>query len=278
MCDPLGRSQVLPYLMGLSTRGHRITLVSFEKPERTAEERAEVARLCKDAGIDWRPLPYRRSLPCSPPLPTCGGCTASHGASLRRRPLPRLYPRPGRPVAQASDRRALPVRAARLLGRRAPRGRTGQRLACCVDFDLFSPADAQRRGEARALLGLGLDEHVLGYIGSLVGNCMLDEMLALELPVVVNGGVGDVAEVAGETGSGVMIDDFSRTSYERAIDALERLQPDLGRWRTGSRKWFDLEQVAARYHSIYQALSGRRSLTAGAAVAGTAASPGTRRR
>src|SRR4051794_20204501 len=34
LTDPLGRSQVLPYLTGLAERGHRITVLSCEKPER----------------------------------------------------------------------------------------------------------------------------------------------------------------------------------------------------------------------------------------------------
>ena len=38
MTDPLGRSQVLPYLQGLSERGHEITLLSCEKPARMAAE------------------------------------------------------------------------------------------------------------------------------------------------------------------------------------------------------------------------------------------------
>ena len=63
MCDPLGGSQVLPYLTGLANLGHRITLVSFEKPERSAEERAQVAHTCAEAGIDWYPLPYHKRPP-----------------------------------------------------------------------------------------------------------------------------------------------------------------------------------------------------------------------
>ena len=60
MCDPLGGSQVLPYLTGLARRGHHISLISFEKPERSKEERAAVERTCRDAGIDWHPLPYHK--------------------------------------------------------------------------------------------------------------------------------------------------------------------------------------------------------------------------
>lgn len=57
MTDPLGQSQVLPYLVGLSELGHRITLVSWEKPERS-DKHAEIQGICEDAAIDWRPQEY----------------------------------------------------------------------------------------------------------------------------------------------------------------------------------------------------------------------------
>ena len=60
MTDPLGGSQVLPYLFGLAAKGHQITLISCEKFERSEEERAFVSRACADAGIDWRPLAYHK--------------------------------------------------------------------------------------------------------------------------------------------------------------------------------------------------------------------------
>lgn len=63
MTDPLGRSQVLPYLSGLAGRGHAITLLSLEKPEKLALSGEAVRALCSAAGIDWRPLPYRRKPP-----------------------------------------------------------------------------------------------------------------------------------------------------------------------------------------------------------------------
>jgi glycosyltransferase involved in cell wall biosynthesis len=63
MCDPLGGSQVLPYLIGLSACGHKIDLISFEKAERSAEEHAAVARVCTQAGIRWHPLPYHKRPP-----------------------------------------------------------------------------------------------------------------------------------------------------------------------------------------------------------------------
>jgi glycosyltransferase involved in cell wall biosynthesis len=84
----------------------------------------------------------------------------------------------------------------------------------------------------------------------------LGEMLAMELPVIVNGGVGDVAKVVQETGAGVVIDRFDRQPYEQALDRLEALHPDMERWRAASRGWFDLEQGVERYDAIYRACSG----------------------
>ena len=63
MTDPLGRSQVLPYLTGLAALGHEITLVSFEKPGRSAEDRERVEAICGEAGIAWHPLRYHKRPP-----------------------------------------------------------------------------------------------------------------------------------------------------------------------------------------------------------------------
>ena len=63
MTDPLGRSQVLPYLQGLRQRGHEITILSCEKPARMAAEGATVRRICEAARIDWQPITYHKSPP-----------------------------------------------------------------------------------------------------------------------------------------------------------------------------------------------------------------------
>lgn len=63
LTDPLGRSQVLPYLVGLSGLGHEITVLSCEKPERLARDAETIRRICGDAGLTWRPLPYHKSPP-----------------------------------------------------------------------------------------------------------------------------------------------------------------------------------------------------------------------
>jgi glycosyltransferase involved in cell wall biosynthesis len=62
LLEPLGRSQVLPYLLELAKAGVRSAVVSFEKPTDTAN-RAAVGALraeLEGAGIVWRALPYHK--------------------------------------------------------------------------------------------------------------------------------------------------------------------------------------------------------------------------
>lgn len=57
LMDPLGQSQVLQYVLALGRLGHRMTVLSFEKPAALADRgRAAAMRaLCEAAGVDWRP-------------------------------------------------------------------------------------------------------------------------------------------------------------------------------------------------------------------------------
>jgi len=63
--DPLGRSQVVPYLEGLSAVGYGFTLLTFEKAERAADRtaRAALQNRLAESGIEWIPLPYTKSPP-----------------------------------------------------------------------------------------------------------------------------------------------------------------------------------------------------------------------
>ncbi len=63
MTDPLGQSQVLPYLKGLSNKGIRFTLISFEKPNRFSELKAHISKLCEESNIEWIPLHYTKRPP-----------------------------------------------------------------------------------------------------------------------------------------------------------------------------------------------------------------------
>lgn len=63
MTDPLGQSQVLPYLAGLSKEGFVFHLISFEKEERFSKFRNQIQQICDASGIVWHPLSYTKKPP-----------------------------------------------------------------------------------------------------------------------------------------------------------------------------------------------------------------------
>lgn len=63
MTDPLGQSQVLPYLTALARQGYRFTILSFEKPARFAKEKHIIEDITQQAGIVWVPLTFTKDPP-----------------------------------------------------------------------------------------------------------------------------------------------------------------------------------------------------------------------
>ncbi|MDQ4141556.1 MAG: glycosyltransferase [Bacteroidota bacterium] len=63
MTDPLGQSQVLPYLVGLSKLGYDISLLSCEKPERFKKSKSLIEEITQANNIDWHPIPFTSSPP-----------------------------------------------------------------------------------------------------------------------------------------------------------------------------------------------------------------------
>jgi glycosyltransferase involved in cell wall biosynthesis len=63
LTDPLGQSQILPYLTGLARLGHQITILSAEKKQNFAKRRPLIDTLVEAAGIDWQPVFYTKSPP-----------------------------------------------------------------------------------------------------------------------------------------------------------------------------------------------------------------------
>ncbi|HET6244019.1 MAG: glycosyltransferase family 4 protein [Bacteroidetes bacterium] len=62
MTDQLGQSQVLPYLMGLSGKGYKITLISCEKPSTFQKGRKNIESIISN-NIFWIPIPYSNKYP-----------------------------------------------------------------------------------------------------------------------------------------------------------------------------------------------------------------------
>ncbi len=390
MSDPLGQSQVLPYLAGLTKRGHRITLISFEKKSRSPAEMAIARQACAAAGVEWHPLRYHKRPPvlssvfdvmtmlrtaerlhrqerfdwvhCRSYLPALVGL-----AMKRRRGTRFLFDMRGfwaderidgglwslgNPVHRAvydyfkrkeaeflneADHVVSLTETAReiLLARpdRTPEAAPISVIPCCVDFAAFRPPSPGVRAEARRALGISQERRVAAYLGSIGTWYMLDEMLdcfrvqlerdpdalflivsrdepgpirraaaakgipdkalmirgasraevprfvaaadyaisfirptfskaascptklgeclALEIPVLTNGDVGDVARVIEDTGGGVLVERFDEEAYRDALDRVEQLGTGKAQWRNAARAWFDLDMGVTRYHAIY---------------------------
>ncbi|MBX3102971.1 MAG: glycosyltransferase [Bacteroidetes bacterium] len=64
MTDALGQSQVLAYLCHMAATGEvSFDIVSFEKPERFAAEKAKVEARIAGTSVRWFPLPYHKTPP-----------------------------------------------------------------------------------------------------------------------------------------------------------------------------------------------------------------------
>ena len=63
MTDPLGQSQVLPYLIGLSKLGYDFCLISFEKADNIRKIESTIRELCIQNNIKWFPLTYTKKPP-----------------------------------------------------------------------------------------------------------------------------------------------------------------------------------------------------------------------
>ena len=61
MTDPLGQSQVIPYLVGLREKGYAIKVVSFEKPEPYRKNKGIISRIFQDNDIAWVACKYHKS-------------------------------------------------------------------------------------------------------------------------------------------------------------------------------------------------------------------------
>jgi glycosyltransferase involved in cell wall biosynthesis len=68
LTDPLGQSQILPYLAGLADAGYAITIVSFEKPDRYKALKSVIEKICREHSLQWEPLLYHKSPPVASTL------------------------------------------------------------------------------------------------------------------------------------------------------------------------------------------------------------------
>jgi glycosyltransferase involved in cell wall biosynthesis len=235
MTDPLGRSQVLPYLAGLSALGYRITMLSCEKPGPFASLKEEIEAITSAAGITWVPLPYTRHPPvlstvrdvwrlrrAAAALHLASPFTAVHcrsyvaalvGLKMKERfgcrfifdmrgfwadervdgnlwrlsnplyrAIYRYFKRMEKRFLENADSVITLTEAARREIHDWPLRNNPvpiEVIPCCVDTALFSPGANPRDGRdgLRSGLGIGANDLVLSYLGSLGTWYMLGEML-----------------------------------------------------------------------------------------------------
>lgn len=60
MTDPLGQSQVIPYLLGLTKKGYNFTILSYEKRDRYTHFGQKLRKQLNDSYITWRPFRYHK--------------------------------------------------------------------------------------------------------------------------------------------------------------------------------------------------------------------------
>ena len=77
------------------------------------------------------------------------------------------------------------------------------------------------------------------------------------IPVITNGGVGDVAEIVQSTNSGIVIDEFTDEVFEKAInEVVNKKEYDAAEIRAGAVKWYSLETAIEKYTRIYKSILG----------------------
>lgn len=388
LTDPLGRAQILPYLVGLAERGHEISVISFEKPGRPQADWGAVRSICSAAGIDWHPESYHARPPILSTLRDVWRMRRSAGRLHRSKAFEIIHCRSyisalvglrmkrrhavrflfdmrgfyvderiemglwrlGNPlfvlvIAFFRKRETEFFRSADAIVSlthaaipklKAMSGAPITVIPCCVDFDQFSLPNKDERALARHDLGISGGIPVLGYLGSVGSNYLLDEMfsafaafrkrkpgakflfltpdspdylrsvaarhsiladdliirsvsradvprlmpaadagvsfirtgvsklaccptklgemMALGMPLIVNGEIGDVEEIIRESRGGVVVSKFDEDNLTKAVDALDTFGSSPEQIRSGARRWFDLSDGVTAYNSIYNGL------------------------
>ncbi|KAK4045052.1 hypothetical protein OUZ56_032460 [Daphnia magna] len=192
MTEPLGRSQVLPYLVSLARAGVEIHIVSFEPAATTEDAIEQTGAFLRREGIRWSPgfrspahglltkllacRSGRRPRDLAPRTKLLFDCRGMRGDEyvdvghwtkdrveykLLKQVERRLFHRADG-VVVLTKKLASHLRQARVFGAKTQ----VQVIPCCADLDRFSTRENDR-AEARASFGISPDRLVCLYSGSL---------------------------------------------------------------------------------------------------------------
>lgn len=101
MTDPLGQSQVIPYLAGLTRYGYRFTILSCDKPDAYTKKKEYVQGLLKDLPIDWVSIAYHKNPPVLSSWYDYRQLKNKAAALHRKQPFDMVHTRPGVPTLVA---------------------------------------------------------------------------------------------------------------------------------------------------------------------------------
>lgn len=400
MTDPLGQSQVIPYLQGLSKSGYKIFLLSCEKREVYEQRKYMVQAILKQASITWVPLNYTKKPPVLSTLMDIINLRSAAKKIHLQHQLSMVHTRPGVPAlvglwlkekygikflndirefyadsrvdggiwktsnilynqiysffkkqeakqVRKSDGIVCLTYAAEKIITSWPEYHTGiplKVIPCSADLELFDAAniDEIQKLTLRKNLGIEQDDFVLSYLGSIGGWYLTAEMMmfckrllskipeakflfispnlheyitdtaakygvprekiisvkavrnevpallslsnyslffikpcfsklsssptkhgelmAMGVPVIANGGVGDVKEIIQKYNGGFVVDDFSVGSFDKVIEQLENTIFDKMAIRNGAIEFYALEKAIVSYASLYEEILKNESL------------------
>jgi glycosyltransferase involved in cell wall biosynthesis len=98
MTDPLGQSQVIPYLQGLNRAGYSIFLLSCEKEQVYHQNKDSIQHLLDESNIRWIPLNYTKNPPVVSTLLDIIKLRKAAKKIHRKNKLDMVHTRPGVPA------------------------------------------------------------------------------------------------------------------------------------------------------------------------------------
>ena len=75
--------------------------------------------------------------------------------------------------------------------------------------------------------------------------------MAMGIPVICNAGVGDTAWIVNNYKSGLVVDDFSETSYINLTKKMSNYNFGEDELRNGAIEYFSLDKGVREYAKIY---------------------------
>ncbi len=395
MTDPLGQSQVIPYLAGLTKAGYTFTVLSCDKPDKYAANKEYVEKLMQPHGIQWVSIPYHKNPPVLSSVYDFYRLRSTAMRLHKKEKFDMIHTRVGLPTLVAlwlkrktgvkflndirgfwadervdggmwnlknpvyktiykffkkheqdclreADYNTCLTFAARkeihrwdfLPNQPIP----VEVIPCSADLDLFNPfkIDKTLRKQLQQELEIKEDDFIVSYLGSIGGWYLTEEMLrfckmlsdkkptakflfisphrhdeiltaaikygvppekvitrqgkrhevpallsfssyslffikpcyskisssptkhgeimAMGIPVITNGGVGDVKEIVEDYKAGLVVDDFSDAAFAKVIAQIGTSSFDLSAIREGATKFYALENAVATYKKVYAAI------------------------